>query len=44
MVIKILDGTTCKKCIISTSATDIWHTHEKVKKNDVTSENGIDQQ
>ena len=32
MVIKSLDGSSCKKCIISTSATYIWHTHEKVKK------------
>ena len=29
MVIKILDGSSCKKkCIISTSAIYIWHKHE----------------
>ena len=32
MVIKTLDGSSCKKCIISTSATYIWHTCEKVIK------------
>ena len=30
MVMKTLDGGTCKKCIISTLATYIWHTWEKV--------------
>ena len=32
MVIITLDGSTCKTCIISTSAIYIWHTCEKVKK------------
>ena len=35
MVIKTLDGSSCKKFLISTSATYIWHTCEKVKKNRV---------
>ena len=43
IVIKILDGSSCRKCIISTSATYIWHTCEKVKKIEFTVENGIDQ-
>ena len=47
MVIKTLDGNSCKKCIISTSVTYIWNTCEKVKKNKqknkFTAENGIDQ-
>ena len=43
MVIKSLDGSSCKKCIISTSPTYIWHTHQKVKKTELTAENGIDQ-
>ena len=30
MVIKTLDGSSCKKCIINASATYILHTHEKV--------------
>ena len=32
MVIKSLSDSSCKKCIISTSATYIWHTCENVKK------------
>ena len=32
IVIKTLDGSSCKKCIISASATYIQHTCEKVKK------------
>ena len=32
MVIKTLDGSSYKNYIISTSATYIWHRHEKVKK------------
>ena len=45
MVIKTLDGSSCKKCIISTSVTYIWHTHEKAKKKKMkfTAENGIHQ-
>ena len=36
MVIKTLDGSSWKKCIISTSATYIWHTHEKVKTKQIS--------
>ena len=44
MVIKTLDGSGCIKCIISTSATYIWHTHENIfKKMEFMPENGIDQ-
>ena len=43
MVIITLDGSTCKTCIISTSATYIWHTCEKVKKSKVHAEKEIDQ-
>ena len=44
MVIKTLGGRCCKKGIISTSATYIWHTHEKVKKKmEFTAGNEIDQ-
>ena len=32
IVIKTIDGRSCKICIISTSATYILHTHEKGKK------------
>ena len=39
MVIKTLDGSTCKKYIIITSATYIWHTCEKLLKNGVHSRN-----
>ena len=31
MVLKTSDGSSYRKCIISTSATYIWHTHEEVK-------------
>ena len=43
MVIKTLDGSSCKKCIICTSATYICHTYEKFKKMEFTAENRIDQ-
>ena len=32
IVIKTLDGSSCKKFIISVSATYIWKTHEQFKK------------
>ena len=37
MVKKSLDGSSCKRYIISTSATYIWHTQEKGLKNGVHS-------
>ena len=44
MDIKALDGSRCKKCIISSSATYVWLTCEKVtKKKEFTAENGTDQ-
>ena len=49
MVIKTLDGGSCKKKLISTSATYIWiyiyleYKLKKFKKTEFTAENGIDQ-
>ena len=43
IVIKTVDGSSCKKCIHSSSATYIWHTCEEIKKMEFTAENGIDQ-
>ena len=43
MVIKTLDGSSCKRCTISTSATYGIHVKKLKKKKELTSENGIHQ-